>query len=653
MLTPRLSKATTDWALRNPRLTGPQLNAIASSSTRAVAVGLEGHIVSSTDGTNWTTQNAGANRHLMDVIYANARFVAVGALYDDAGTHSLALTSSDGITWTERPTNSRWWKSIAYGNGRFVAVGDHTVDTSPDGITWTHRAPFVYVQFYGVAFGNGIFVAMGVFNDDRGNFYYSVQRSTDGISWDGAPAPASAVLRGITFGNGQFVMVGDGGRVFTSTDGISWTAQGAGTGSTLNDVAFANGMFVAVGGAGTVLRSPDGIQWFQPWDSEPCNLLGCGSAFGRVFGVGERSCILSSTDLQTWTSPVSATYSDLRGITFGQQKYVAVGKEGSGVVSGDGLQWTARPVYQTIGGMPNTWFNAASFGNGSFVSVGGQGAPIFTSRDATSWTNQYWNLGVDELFGMTYGSGRFVSVGASSTGYGVRAGIRTSDSGTTWSSIIPGPQAALRCVANGNGIWVAAGADLLTSSDGLNWTSRSYAPAGTLYAATFGQGRFVLAGDTGGTITSTNGIDWTFNPAFASSQIFGLAFGNNEFMAVGKRGNNGVMWTSWDGATWTQSGTASAPLRAVTYANGSFTAVGDAGLVVQSSSNTTAQLMVSRSATGVQVLCRGEPGRQYRMQISNDGRTWQDLFSFRATTSDPPYRDSGAQGMRLYRLVSP
>src|SRR6185436_919982 len=136
------------------------------------------------------------------------------------------------------------------------------------------------------------------------------------------------------------------------------------------------------------------------------------------------------------------------------------------------------------------------------------------------------------------------------------------------------PQAALRCVANGNGVWVAAGADLLTSSDGLNWTARSYAPAGTLYGATFGGGRFVLAGDIGGTITSTNGVQWTFHPAFGSSQIFGVAFGNNEFIAVGKRGNNGVMWTSWDGATWTESGTAATPLRAVTYATNSFTAVG-------------------------------------------------------------------------------
>jgi hypothetical protein len=643
-----------DWTLRNPRLVGPQLNAIASSPTRGVAVGLEGQVVSSSDGTNWAQQNLGSNRHLMDVIYASGRFVAVGALYDAAGAHSLAFTSSDGLTWIEHPTNSRWWKSVAYGNGQFVAVGDYTVDTSPDGIAWIRRVPFAYVQFYGIAFGNGVFVAMGVFNDGRGNLYYGVQRSSDGVSWAGAPAPVSAVLRGITFGNGQFVMVGDGGIIFTSPDGMAWTQQGAGTGATLNDVTFANGTFLAVGGGGMVIRSSDAITWYQPWDSEPCNLFGCGQAFGRVFAVGERSCILTSGDQQTWTSPVSVTYSDLRGITFGQQKLVAVGKEGSGVVSSNGQQWTARPVYQALGGMPNTWFNAVSFGGSSFVAVGGQGAPIFTSRDATSWTNQYWNLGVDELFGTAYAGGRFVSVGVSSTGYGTRAGIRSSDNAINWSSITPGPQAALRCVANGNGVWVAAGADLLTSSDTVTWTARSYAPTGILYAATFATGRFVLAGDIGGTLTSSNGIDWRFNPAFSSAQVYGLAFGNNEFIAVGRRGNGGVIWTSWDAATWTEAGTVTAPLRAVAYANGSFTAVGDGGLIVQSVSNTTGQLMVTRSTSGgIEVLCRAEPGRQYRLQASGDGRNWQDLVSFRATSSDGPYHDTTGQRMRFYRLVSP
>src|SRR5688500_19552808 len=90
--------AASDWIVRHPRLTGPLLNAVAGHASLAVAVGMQGHIVSSSDGVNWSSQSVGANRQLRDIIYANNTFVAVGALHNDSGVHSLALTSTDGLT---------------------------------------------------------------------------------------------------------------------------------------------------------------------------------------------------------------------------------------------------------------------------------------------------------------------------------------------------------------------------------------------------------------------------------------------------------------------------------------------------------------------------------------------------------------------------
>jgi hypothetical protein len=53
------------------------------------------------------------------------------------------MTSPDGITWTSRTSAAdNEWRSVAYGNGLFVAVsisGTNRVMTSPDGITWTSR----------------------------------------------------------------------------------------------------------------------------------------------------------------------------------------------------------------------------------------------------------------------------------------------------------------------------------------------------------------------------------------------------------------------------------------------------------------------------------------------------------------------------------
>lgn len=643
-----------NWTTRNPRLSGPQLNAVASSSARAVAVGQYGHVVTSADGTNWSAQNVGTNRHLTDVIYASGRFVAVGALYDASGEHSLALTSSDGLTWTERPTNSRWWKSVTYGNGLFVAVGDYTIDTSPDGITWTRRDPYYYDRLQGVAYGNGLFVTMGVWNDGRGTVYYGVQWSRDGINWSGADAPANALLRGIAFGGGQFVMVGDGGRIFTSVDGMTWTQRNAMTSATLHDVGFLDGWFVAAGAGGTVLRSQDANQWFHPQDSEPCELYGVGGGAGRAIAVGGHSSVLTSSDRQLWTSPVAVTYSDLHAITFAQQKFVAVGAEGSGVVSSDGRQWTARPVYNPLGGMPNTWFNAVTFANGSFLTVGGEGFPVFRSPDAASWTGQHSNLGIDDFFGLGYANGRFVTVGILSTGSGARGGIRSSENGTNWTTRLTGLQFPVRCVVHGNGLWVAAGSNLVTSADGITWTARTSPVSGTFHAAAFGLGRFVLAGDVGGVITSSNGTSWTFHSAFGGGQVRGLTFGGTDFVAVGQRDGRGVIWNSPDGVSWTESGGAAFPLKAVSYNNGSFTAVGEHGLILQSAA-TSGRLTIQRLSTGViEISCRTEVGRQYRLQASLDGRSWTDVRTFVATSTETRYRETAPTGrMRCYRLVSP
>ena len=70
----------------------------------------------------------------MGVQYVNSTFVAVGR-------GGLILTSADGTTWTSRTTStytSNDLYDVTYGNSKFVAVGLYgTTVTSSDGITWT------------------------------------------------------------------------------------------------------------------------------------------------------------------------------------------------------------------------------------------------------------------------------------------------------------------------------------------------------------------------------------------------------------------------------------------------------------------------------------------------------------------------------------
>ena len=107
-----------------------------TSSGLFIAVGQEGVILTSLDGTTWTSSTSGSSEVIWNIYYENSTFVGVGA----SGT---ILTSSDGTTWTSRTSGTtEALFGITYGNGTFVVVGDNesgsgTILSSADGITWT------------------------------------------------------------------------------------------------------------------------------------------------------------------------------------------------------------------------------------------------------------------------------------------------------------------------------------------------------------------------------------------------------------------------------------------------------------------------------------------------------------------------------------
>ncbi|WP_207641575.1 WD40/YVTN/BNR-like repeat-containing protein [Syntrophomonas palmitatica] len=67
-------------------------------------------------------------------------------------------------------------RSAAYGNGKYVAVGQYgTIMTSLDGINWTLQFSGTSIYLTGVAFGAGLFVAVGMLG--------TILTSADGENW--------------------------------------------------------------------------------------------------------------------------------------------------------------------------------------------------------------------------------------------------------------------------------------------------------------------------------------------------------------------------------------------------------------------------------------------------------------------------------------
>jgi uncharacterized delta-60 repeat protein len=262
------------WTNRTTSLTYNTLHQLATDGTSSlIAVGPNGTIARSTNGTTWSLATSGVTDELEGATYGAGRYIVTGA-------SGRILTSTDaGVTWTNVTSGT-----TAYLDG----------------------ANFLNDRFYA--------------NGDLG----LLLTSTNGTTWTSSTVADGKKLRGMAYGSGRYVAVAAGGRIITSSDGITWTPATSGTTSDLNGVAFGNGKFL-VTSAASVFSSPDGLVWTSApapeipnWDS--------GTLFinGRFYaGLGVNS-IISTSDGLTWTGHhLGTNYSDINGVvTFNGRLYV-------------------------------------------------------------------------------------------------------------------------------------------------------------------------------------------------------------------------------------------------------------------------------------------------------------------------------------------
>ena len=322
------------------------------------------------------------------------------------------------------------WTSVAYGNGRFVAVAPSqpfrnalpplTMSSTDDGVTWNGHPSSDDTNYNvnggpasswnTVTYGNGRFVALG--------FNTAAMSSTDdGNTWTGhlSSSDGNSMWSSVTYGNGCFVAVGsrhydDPGVIprkygtMTSTDnGITWTGHvSSDDNNAWASVTFGKGRFVAVAKSGIAPRTMTSTDNGITWTGYP-----------------------SSNDDNQWYS-----------VTFGNGCFVAVasgyyskdgGKNRTMTSTDNGITWTGHPASSD----DNFW-NSVAYGYGFFVAVADSGygprtttgykdPRTMTSTDnGITWTghvspNDYNSWSINGWSSVTFGNGRFVAVAASGT----------------------------------------------------------------------------------------------------------------------------------------------------------------------------------------------------------------------------------------------
>ena len=297
---------------------------------------------------------------------------------DDA---TVLLKSADILM----PKTAKWY-SVAYGNGKYVAVanGSSTAAYSTDGVTWVQTTMPASASWQKVAYGNGKYVAVA--SDSKTAAY-----STDGITWVKTTMPASASWRTVVYGKDKFVAVAYSSTTAAySTDGVTWVQTTMPASANWYVTTYGKGKFVAIAFYSDIAAySLDGITWVQT--TMPASASWRSASYcERSTTYGDERFIAIANDSQTfaysfnginWKTLSLPTSAQWYSVTFGNGKFVAIAYNSDiAAYSKDGgLNWVQTALPKTA-----KWYSV-TFGNGRFVAITYNSDITAYSTDGINW----------------------------------------------------------------------------------------------------------------------------------------------------------------------------------------------------------------------------------------------------------------------------
>jgi hypothetical protein len=219
---------------------------LAFGNGRFVIVGQNGQVQTSADGKVWKDTLALRGFNPYALIFAGGWFVATSW---DGG----AFRSRDGLAWSQELKLGAGEMAVAYGNGRYLAIGDKDIAYSDDSAaTWTRVPGRTSTLLNGGAHTGTHFIVVG----SEG----ALAVSRDGLAWSEPDLGLKAHLREAVWGNGRAVVIGQGGTILSSSDAETWE-HFLDPRLSFRHIVFGGGEFVATTDKGTIYASKDGMKW--------------------------------------------------------------------------------------------------------------------------------------------------------------------------------------------------------------------------------------------------------------------------------------------------------------------------------------------------------------------------------------------------------
>ena len=309
--------------------------AILWDGERFLAIGTDedasdDHILVSQPGSEWRYDQASLPRNLYDIADSGTLFVAVGE-------NGQLLASPDGSDWTRVPTPPGKEDAHLYGvvwtGSRFVAVGQAgTVVTSADGMSWTAADSDLSQDLLSVAATTNFIVAVG----RQG----TIAISDGGDYWTPRSSGTNADLTAVASSGSALVAAGAGGTLLRSPSGMDWypvdtldayfarLAQSGGQ-TDLMDVSWSGKEFLLSGAGGVLaMGSSDGRQWQLRFLETDLSVATCGGN-GQPPGWTGYALGMSDGSLRFSQGVIVPAAGSVNAMVWRSDRFVAVGNGGN------------------------------------------------------------------------------------------------------------------------------------------------------------------------------------------------------------------------------------------------------------------------------------------------------------------------------------